>query len=128
TFCLSFIVVLIVVVPPALGSITIGNTLTSESLNLNTSDLGQNLTTPDATEPPTPDATEPTPFVVSGVTFLLQMDQDTTTPTLPTGEVYNDAKDETMTPKEEDNSAQPLSTESNNNGIDFGDDGGDTGG
>ncbi len=81
TFCLSFIVVLLVVVPPALGSITIGNTLTSESLNLNTSDLGQNLTTPDATEPPTPDATEPptpdatepTPFVDSGVTFLLQM-------------------------------------------------------
>ena len=65
TFCLSFIVVLIVVVPPALGSITIGNTLTSESLNLNTSDLGQNLTTPDATET--------TPLVVSGVIFLLQM-------------------------------------------------------
>lgn len=44
TICLSFIMVLLVV-SPALGSVAMGNTLTSESLNTNTSALGQNLTT-----------------------------------------------------------------------------------
>ena len=44
TICLSFIMVLLVV-SPALGSVAMGNTLTSESLTMNTSALGQNLTT-----------------------------------------------------------------------------------
>ena len=43
TICLSFIMVLLVA-PPALGCIAMGNTLTSESLNMNTSALGQNQT------------------------------------------------------------------------------------
>ena len=43
TICLAFVMVLLVV-QPALGSNAMGNTLTSESLNMNTSALGQNQT------------------------------------------------------------------------------------
>ena len=44
TICLSFAMVLLVA-QSALSSNAMGNTLTSESLNMNTSALGQNLTT-----------------------------------------------------------------------------------
>lgn len=44
TICLAFVMVLLVV-QPALGNNAMGNIMTSESLNMNTSALGQNLTT-----------------------------------------------------------------------------------